>query len=422
VFHVERVFAASQQTASACDNRAPFSQRFNVISLVRYAAVLQARETRLTFALSVIGRLPIGITGLAVLLLVQGQTGSFARGGVATAGYVFGLAAVAPVLGRWIDRYGPRKALLASGLLFPAALVALVAAVSRDAPGWLTPLLAGAAGASFPPITVCMRTYFRQRLGEDALLATAYSLESILIELIFIAGPMLVAGFVAFASPAMAVWFAAACGSVGALLFGHSPALRTWRIEPRRGASLLGPLANRRFVALIGVVLCYSTAFGLVEIGITAYATETGDPAFAGVLLGVMSAGSALGGLAYGSRSWHLPLVRQFAVTLAIMGAGLALLAVPWGQWTFVLFCAAAGVIMAPALIIQSILIAKTARAEHSTEAFTWSTSALLGGVGIGLAGGGGLLETWPASAALACAGAAALIAAIVAHLMLAPR
>ena len=393
----------------------------DVISLARYAAVLQARETRLTFALSVIGRLPIGITGLAILLLVQGQTGSFAHGGIATAGYVIGLAAAAPVLGRWIDRTGPRKALFASGLLFPAALVALVAAVSH-APGWVTPLLAGAAGASFPPITVCMRTYFRQRLGDDALLATAYSLESILIELIFIAGPMLVAGFVAFASPAAAVWFAAACGSAGALLFGRSPALRAWRIEPRRGVGLLGPLANRRFVALIGVVLCYSTAFGLVEIGITAYAAETGAPAFAGILLGVMSTGSALGGLAYGSRSWHAPLVRQFAATLAIMGVGLAALALPWGQWTFALWCAAAGVIMAPALIIQSILVAKTARAEHSTEAFTWSTSALLGGVGIGLAGGGALLEIWPAAGALACAGAAALVAAVAARLALAPH
>ena len=37
-----------------------------------------------------------------------------------------------------------------------------------------------------------------------------------------------------------------------------------------------------------------------------------------------------------------------------------------------------AGVVMAPALIIQSMLVAKTARAEQMTEAFTWSTSALL--------------------------------------------
>jgi len=393
-----------------------------MISLARYAAVLHARETRLTFGLSMVGRLPIGITGLAILLLVQGESGSFARGGAATAGYVVGLAAMAPVLGRWIDRKGPLAALLASGVLFPAALIALVAMASSDAPSWLTPLLAAAAGASFPPITVCMRTYLRQRLGDDPLLAAAYSLESILIEVIFIAGPMLVAGFVAFASPAAAVWFAAACGGLGSLLFLRSPALRGWRVELQRGGSLLGPLANRRFVALIVVVLLYSTAFGLVEIGIAAYATEAGNAALAGVLLGLMSTGSALGGLAYGSRSWHVPLVRQFALTLAIMGAGLALLALPWGPWPFALWCAAAGVIMAPALIIQSILVAKTARPEHSTEAFTWSTSALLGGVGIGIAAGGGLLEIWPAAGALACAGAAALLAAIAARVLLAPH
>jgi MFS family permease len=390
-----------------------------VISLVRYAAVLRTRETRLTFAFSLIGRLPIGITGLAILLLVQGATGSFAQAGTATAGYVIGLATVAPVLGRWIDRRGPHQALLLSGVLFPAALVALVLLVSADCPPALTPLLAGLAGASFPPITVCMRTYFRQQYADDALLSTAYSLESVLIELIFIAGPMLVAGFVAFASPAAAVWFAAACGGAGALLFRRSPALRAWRTERAGAGSLLGPLVNPRFVALIAVILCYSTAFGLVEIGITAYASEAGAPALAGILLGIMSVGSAFGGLAYGSRSWRLPLVRQFASALAIMGAGLALLALPWDPWTFALLSALAGVIMAPALIIQSVLVAKTARSEHATEAFTWSSSALLGGVGIGLAAGGGLLEIWPAAGSLACAAIAAAVAAAAAQFSL---
>lgn len=264
-----------------------------------------------------------------------------------------------------------------------------------------------------------MRTYFRQRLAEDALLAAAYSLESVLIEVIFIAGPVLVALFVAFASPAAAVWFAALCGGIGALLFARSPALRAWRRMPARGGNLLGPLRSRQFIALITIVLCYSTAFGLVEIGITAYASEAGDTSLAGILLGLMSTGSALGGLAYGSRTWHAPLTTQFAVTLAIMGVGLGLLALPWGKWQFLLLCAAAGVIMAPALIIQSILVAKTARAEHSTEAFTWSTSALLGGVGIGLASGGRLLESWPAAGALACAALAALLAAAAARALL---
>ena len=92
-------------------------------------------------------------------------------------------------------------------LLFPASLAALLAAVSLDMSRLWIFVCAAAAGASFPPITVCMRTYLRQRLRDDALLTAAYSLDSVLIETMFIFGPLLVALFVAFASPSMAVAF-----------------------------------------------------------------------------------------------------------------------------------------------------------------------------------------------------------------------
>lgn len=390
-----------------------------MISLERYGALLRLGDVRVTLVASMVGRLPIGITGLAILLLVQTARDSFAWGGAATACYVVGLAVVAPVLGRLIDRSGPRFILLACSIGFPAALVGLVAAVQDERAHLLVALLlAAAAGASFPPITVCMRTYFRQRLTDETLLTTAYSLESVLIELIFIVGPMLVALFIALANPGAAVVFAAACGCIGTLLFVRSPAMRAWRIEPRTAYGLLGPLSERGFMPLVGVILCYSTAFGLLEIGLTAYATERGSPALAGVLLGLMSAGSALGGIAYGSRSWHFPLMRQFAFMLALMGAGLLLLALPWAPLPFALWSLFAGVVMAPALIIQSMLVAKTARPEHTTEAFTWSASALLSGVGVGVATGGALLEHFRSPAALIAGAAMALAAAAAAFLM----
>ena len=389
-----------------------------MISLARYTALLKPRDIKHAIAVSVIGRLPIGITGLAILLLVQGATGSFSRGGSATAAYVIGLATVAPGLGRLIDRIGPRWALLACSIAFPAALLGLVAAVHARSEPSLILMLAAAAGATFPPITVCMRTYFKQRLGEDPLLATAYSLESVLIELIFIVGPMLVALFVAAASAAAAVLFAAASGCIGTLLFLRSPPLRSWRIEPRATTSVLGPLGRPGFLALTAIILCYSTAFGLLEIGMTAYATEKGNAALAGVLLALMSTGSALGGIAYGSRSWHLPLTRQFSLMLALMGTGLMVLALPWAPWPFAFWSLFAGVVMAPALIIQSMLVAKTARPDEITEAFTWSASALLCGVGIGVAAGGGLLERFQSPAVLAAGASAALIAAAAAAFM----
>ncbi|HYC45437.1 MAG TPA: hypothetical protein VED01_08095, partial [Burkholderiales bacterium] len=68
-------------------------------------------DLRPTVVASIAGRLPIGIAGLAILLFVQGRSGSFALAGTASALYVLGLGAVAPFLGRFIDRLGPRPVL-----------------------------------------------------------------------------------------------------------------------------------------------------------------------------------------------------------------------------------------------------------------------------------------------------------------------
>jgi MFS family permease len=382
------------------------------MSLAPYKALLAPRDLRALLAASIIGRIPVGMSGLAILLLVQGADDSFASGGAATGCYVAGLACIAPILGRIIDRSGPRAVLTTCALLFPAALAALLSAVAEKAGALPIFAFAALAGATFPPITVCVRAYLRQRMANETLLSTAYSLDSVLIETMFIVGPLIVALFVAFMSARAAVWFAAACALVGTFLFLGSAALREWRVERRAHATLLGPLVQPRFVALILIVLCYALAFGLTELGAAAYAAEAGKPALAGVFLGLMSIGSAAGGLAYGSGPWHAPLLRQFATMLAIMGVGLATLAAPWSLIAFAALCVVAGVVMAPALIIQSMLVAKTAKPEHTTEAFTWATSALLAGVGLGMALGGIAAEAWRSPATFALAGAAALAAA----------
>jgi MFS family permease len=202
----------------------------------------------------------------------------------------------------------------------------------------------------------------------------------------------------------------------GTLLFLRSPALRAWQVEAQEAKSLFGPLAEAGFPALFLVILGYSAAFGLVEIGVTAYAAEQGVPASAGVLLGVMSGGSAAGGLAYGGRTWRLPLARQFAVALFLLGAGVGVLALPMNLWWFGVASVVAGIIMAPTLTIQSMLVARSASSRHLTEAFTWSSTGLLAGVGAGIAAGGWLIERWNSSAAfiagMIVAGVAAALAA----------
>jgi hypothetical protein len=97
----------------------------------------------------------------------------------------------------------------------------------------------------------------------------------------------------------------------------------------------------------------------------------------------------------------------------------LAALSLPAHPAAFAVIGFGAGVVMAPVLIVQSILVTRSVRAEHTAEAFTWSASALLAGVGLGLAGGGALLEIYRSNAAIAAAASSALLGALLARLTL---
>src|SRR3954447_19469766 len=65
------------------------------------------------------GRLPSSMVPLALLLMVQEQTGSYAVAGGVSATYGIATALIAPVLGRLADRRSPRIVLLAQSALYP---------------------------------------------------------------------------------------------------------------------------------------------------------------------------------------------------------------------------------------------------------------------------------------------------------------
>lgn len=347
------------------------------------------------------------------MLVAQEISGSFAQAGLLAGAYVAGLALAAPWIGRRVDRHGPRAPLVACAISHPALLCALVACVRFTAS---TPAALGCAflaGATFPPITACMRAFLKQRLGKtDALLLAAFSMESLLIESIFILGPALVALFVAFASAQAAVLFCAVCATSGTIWFLRSPAIGHWRIEPANSRGIMGPLSNPGFLALLAIITLYASAFGMVEMGVTGHATAIGHPAMAGLLLALMSIGSAAGALAYGGRSWSPPLPFQFSFALLIMGCATIALGFIDRPWVFALASIAAGTAMAPGLIIQSMLVARLSRPEHATEAFTWSATALLAGISGGIAAAGWILEHHPVPTAFTLAGATACCAA----------
>ena len=394
-----------------------------MITFQRYAILLRTPDLRTTLLASVVGRIPIGVAGLAILLFVQGKSGSFAQAGAASALYVLGLAALAPFIGRAIDRLGPRPVLLAGAVVYPAALVALVLLVAYAADWWWIAASALLAGAMLPPITICMRALFPRLLVDPGLLQTAYSVDSALVETIFILGPALTAAFVAFGYAGGAVLFAAACAAVGGMIFMRSPAIRRW-VPPVAPAKrrLLGPLRYPQLLALYAATVMYSVAFGLFEVAVTAFAAAQGLPAAAGVILALASVGSALGVLVYGSRDWAWPMARQYLLAQLAMAAGLLALAPVANVYAFGLLSMVACAPMAPVIAVQSVLVSRLAPRAMLAEGFTWAATCLLGGISAGIAAGGILVEYWSPSWVLVTAAIATAAAGIIAWLGLQGR
>lgn len=388
--------------------------------LDRYRDLFRVPAIHATLLASIPGRLPIGIAGFAILLMVQHKSGSFITAGVASGLYVAGLASVAPLIGRTMDRIGPLPVLRLCAVVYPLMLLALVALVSVQAHAFVVALCAYVAGAALPPVTICMRTLYPRVLTDPALLQTAYSVDSVIVESVFVIGPALVALFLAAGYPEGAVLLAAVSAAVGTLWFGRTPVIRDWEIVVREAGSRWGVFGERSLVVLFIATVFYSVAFGLYEVGVTAWATRRGLPSVAGLALALASLGSALGAFAYGARHWQAPLRKQFLLALGLMAGGSLLVAPVDDIYLFLLINLIAGAPMASVIATQSLLLSRLALPGKLAESFTWGGTCLLGGISGGIALGGVLAESvapaWILVTAAGMTATAALISLTIPH------
>src|SRR3954454_10236102 len=113
--------------------------------LASYRRVLSTPGALLFSATGMVGRLPISMAGLGIVLLVQAGTGSYGVAGAVSATYMVANAICAIIQGRVIDSWGQGRVLTVMALSFGAAVTLLVVAVEAEWPRWVTYLSAALA-------------------------------------------------------------------------------------------------------------------------------------------------------------------------------------------------------------------------------------------------------------------------------------
>lgn len=387
------------------------------MSLRAYPLLLRPPGARRLLVAALLGRIPIGIFSLAIVLVVRQQTGSFAQAGAATAAFAIGAGLVAPLQGRLVDRLGQPRILIPSGLLNAAALGGLAVAAGADAPTWSLAVLAALGGAAVPPLSACMRSQWATLFADDGnARETAYSLESVVNELVFILGPALTTMLVALSSPTAALLTAVVLSLVGTLAFATAGLARSWQGEaaPRTVAGALGAPGMR---TLVLAIVPTGIAFGALEVAMPAFAAAHDQrPALAGLLLSAMALGSVLGGLWYGGRHWTRPVVVRFLTLEATFTLGLLpLLLMPDSILAMGVLMAIAGLALAPSAAAGFLLIDQIAPVGTATEAYTWAVTANVTGSAIGAALSGIIVQHGDVRWALGLAVAGPAVGTVIA-------
>jgi MFS family permease len=364
-------------------------------------------------AAALVARLPYGMIGLAILLFVHAEKGSFAAAGAVAAAFSISAGAMLPALGRLIDAIGQTRVMISTVAAQAAAGAALVALGLAGASTLALAAAAAVAGGAVTPVSPALRGLWPQILGDDELaLRSALALDAITLEFVFVGGPLLTAGLVAATSPAVALATGFALSVAGATAFALSPPSRAWR-GSGSAAFGLGPLRSRGLRTLLAVSVPVGVGFGSVEVALPAFGVGEGSASAGALGIAALSVGSMAGGIVYGARPPR-GLVRAYLAFSVALPLGIALLALPSSLLAMLLLAPVGGAALAPLTAAENELAGRLAPATSVTEGYAWVLTAVVAGVAIGTGLGGAVVEAagWRATL-LAGAGASLLGAAI---------
>jgi predicted MFS family arabinose efflux permease len=363
-----------------------------------------------------VASVPIGMLGLSLLLLVQQRSGSFGAAGAVVAVLGIGTVVGMVVQGRLLDRIGPRRVLAVSSTLRALASVAFVVAAGLRAPLPVLAALAFVIGVGEPQVNGALRAMWPSLVRRE-LLPAANAVSSVLFEVPVVAGPLLLAVVMVVLPVEVAVLGAAGFAVAGAGLFAHSGAARRWRTtppprEPGRVGGLLGPLAIPAVRVIVLAVSVPGTALGVLQVTSAAAVDAAGAPARAGLLYALLTVGSLLGTVLYGSRARAVGGRRLLPALLVGEAAALAAAAVAPDVGLLAVVVCAFGVCGGP-IAVRCFIDLQRCASHAPAAAVTVVIAAGLAATSLGSAAAGWAADTWGlAPPLLACSGLLLAVAA----------
>ena len=445
------------------------------MNFAAYGHLLRDQRVRRVLGVGFIARFPNAAMGIILTLHVAVTLGQgYGAAGLAVAAMTLGMAVGSPWRGRLVDRLGLRRALVPSVV----TLGLIWTAVPFLPFHWL--LVGAFLGGLF---ALPVFSVVRQSIGvltHGARRETAFALDSIITETIFMVGPavgavvatawssawgLAIVGWSATLAGLYLMWFnpptrssqLARPGTAGEYTAdedlrravdgavhgapahldltatevptGAIPVIRAEDHRPDAGAR---PGAFARLKASFGwlsgtalAVLAVSMGSGLLmsgtEVAIVAELERSGQAAQAGVVIAFWCGASAVGGILYGALGRRIsPLL-----LLTLFALGTLPMALVDGMWALALISIIGGLFTAPTLSAASALMSYVVSEDRRGEAMGYYGSAMTAGAALGAPASGAFIDGISAEAGYVFAGAVALLMvglAVLARTMLRRR
>lgn len=340
-------------------------------------------QTAMMSGTGILARLPISMMTLGIVVVVSAAYGSYGLAGQVSAAYIIGNAVAAVLQGRLSDRFGQLPVLCVDAVLFGAATGLLVRAITAHAATPWPHLWAVLCGATLPPVGSMVRARWAHLMTDGADRYTAFALESVGDEVVFVAGPTLVTLLSTIYAPQTGLLVALAVGTLGPLALaaqrGTVPPVDHGRHEQARGRLPLPVM-----VPLTVAAAALGSLFGAMEVATVAFATDEGHRAVSGILLGTLSLASMIAGLLTGARRSVVPLVVRMRIGMSVLTLGFLALPFVGSLWLLAVLMFLAGFAIAPTLIAMLSLVESVSPRGRLIEAMAWVQTGMSAGIAPG--------------------------------------